>query len=220
MSKRLFLCVFFLLFVFLSNSYAVPQYYTFEGTVRSIADGGATIAEVQGFSVGSSIDYTVLIDFDADGYILQPDGSRDIMEDGYGPEPYTDNYLDYFYAEFISGTVLTNNSVPSDALITYYGVEEEYGQGTPGTVDTDLALLTMYDRLSIGAGLFIEEWIVGASFEGLQYIWNNESSILMQSDLILTNISDVAPVPEPSTIVLMGLGLVGLAGYGRKRMNR
>ncbi len=31
---------------------------------------------------------------------------------------------------------------------------------------------------------------------------------------------DVAPVPEPSTVVLMGLGLVGLAGFGRKKFKK
>jgi hypothetical protein len=37
----------------------------------------------------------------------------------------------------------------------------------------------------------------------------------------LANIgSNSAPVPEPSTIVLMGLGLVGLAGFGRKKFKK
>jgi len=32
--------------------------------------------------------------------------------------------------------------------------------------------------------------------------------------------NDVAPVPEPGTMVLLGFGLVGLAIYGKRRMNK
>lgn len=44
--------------------------------------------------------------------------------------------------------------------------------------------------------------------------------ILDYSQLTIYGISDTlpAPVPEPSSILLLGIGLIGLAGYGRKKI--
>jgi hypothetical protein len=39
---------------------------------------------------------------------------------------------------------------------------------------------------------------------------NGESGYIAQN---------TAPVPEPATMILLGIGLIGLAGYGRKKFN-
>ena len=67
--------------------------------------------------------------------------------------------------------------------------------------------------LGVGTGGGEDFGQVAVSFQGIGGDEYSEDD----SDLLASNWS-AQPVPEPSTIVLLGLGLVGLAGVGRKKI--
>lgn len=50
--------------------------------------------------------------------------------------------------------------------------------------------------------------------------WYNSTTGQLGSDLINVVCADAAPVPEPATLLLMGIGLLGLTGYHRKRFSK
>jgi hypothetical protein len=72
---------------------AVPQYYQFNGTVRSIEGDNTAIATNQGFKIGKTVEYLFMLDSYGMGKVVYTNG-----------EIFYDN--NNIYAELIKGSVL------------------------------------------------------------------------------------------------------------------
>ncbi len=72
-------------------------------------------------------------------------------------------------------------------------------------ISIDLALLNNDGQLSID--LAVSNWDTGNTIA-----WLDHS--------LLSGTAETAPVPEPSTILLMGVGILGMVGYSRKRLTK
>ena len=118
-------------------------------------------------------------------------------------------------------------SISIDYYIDHHLITDAFDEDADiySLVDFSLSHMT-YDSNGVGTqDYYVSDWTEDAGsgtltftadlISGLEYGLNTH---LYSSVNVFSPEVAAAPVPEPSTMVLMGLGLVGLAGIGRKRL--
>jgi len=177
------------------------MYYTFETQVSRIFSGIDST-----FQVGDILTHVFMVDKSLDQY------GNPFVSSGSGYHTY--------YAEFLSGPVYQITSQTPYPLGTneIFAMDWTYSQSGPVT-DTYVFLgfsnyvIELHSNHPYQDGFLMSQAINQYGEPYASYIDLNLLSFTVQNENPLAT----APVPEPATILLYGLGIAGVAVAGRRR---
>jgi hypothetical protein len=119
---------------------------------------------------------------------------------------------DPFFSEVLQGKDLTGVGVVRFSELSFL-FDDELSALQGGT---DVLLATLLFSKNTVAASMLTATGTGSHDFGLEFIWGPENEVIGSGDKRLLP----APVPEPATIFLLGAGLVGFAGFGRRSIKK
>lgn len=182
------------------SAQATPLTYTFEGQISRIYDS-AGILSAQGVSLGDSVVYTFLVDTDLSATHTLVDGSV---------YTYPDLPIrDYFFAD------LVGDGLVDEVNGGIYNAPFHVAEYNRGFTDLNHGLTSFVggsndNYVSVSSNNTFADMIAGlTNVLGYEHARDNLGNAgSFYADMTLTSVTDATSVPEPSSILLLAIGIL------------